>query len=393
MMSMRGILYILLLMMMCGIPAAHAVSSPCGQVNVRTFVTTDTVSRTDTVITREVIHRRDIVTRQEEVIRVDTIIYTNGRRIVKKGVERTPSFPVETVSVSSAGVVDSVIVSPEVGKIIPGGKYVWIPDSIADEVGSLMAGSHVLKERDDDNTLVSFRGDTIPVIMKDRNLGRFNRGLFNYLFIPRGMWQIGMTAAYAEINTEDLEVLDLMSDIDISGHIYSIKPYFSYFIGNNTSVGMRFSYTRGIGHIDSFKVDIDDDMNFNLKDIMYSSESYMASMTYNQYFGITRNGRFGIFNEVELGFASGNSDFRRPYNGVPKLTHTTTTKTSLNFSPGLCIFIMDQVSFNVSFGVFGFYIKHEKQQEDGVDSGRRTTSGANFRFNIFNINFGIAVNI
>ena len=74
-------------------------------------------------------------------------------------------------------------------------------------------------------------------------------------------------------------------------------------------------------------------------------------------------------------------------------THTNTFQTALNFSPGVCVYVMDQVSFNVSLGVFGLYIKNEKQKVDGLDMGRRTTSGANFRFNIFNINFGIAVNI
>lgn len=55
------------------------------------------------------------------------------------------------------------------------------------------------------------------------------------------------------------------------------------------------------------------------------------------------------------------------------------------------MFIQDYVSFNVSFGVFGINYQHERQSTDGVDEGSRTTSGANFRFNIFNINFGLMV--
>ncbi len=64
---------------------------------------------------------------------------------------------------------------------------------------------------------------------------------------------------------------------------------------------------------------------------------------------------------------------------------------ALNFSPGLCVFIMDYVSFNVSFGVFGVKVHNERQSTDGVDEGSRFSSGANFKFNIFNINFGMAV--
>jgi hypothetical protein len=64
---------------------------------------------------------------------------------------------------------------------------------------------------------------------------------------------------------------------------------------------------------------------------------------------------------------------------------------SLNFSPGVCVFIMDNVCFNVSFGVFGLNFKHERQTTNGIDEGSRFASGANFKFNIFNINFGIGV--
>ncbi len=36
-------------------------------------------------------------------------------------------------------------------------------------------------------------------------------------------------------------------------------------------------------------------------------------------------------------------------------------------------------------------MRNEHQWTDGVDEGSRFTSGANFRFNIFNINFGMMV--
>ena len=101
--------------------------------------------------------------------------------------------------------------------------------------------------------------------------------------------------------------------------------------------------------------------------------------------------RFAVFNDVDLGFGSGTSRFKRIYDGKPKDTRTVITRANLNFSPGLCVFIQDYVSFNISFGVFGLNVKREHQTTDGVDEGSRTTSGANFRFNIFNINFGLMV--
>lgn len=276
------------------------------------------------------------------------------------------------------------------------GKYIFVPDSLQNDVLRILKGhSKVVddEKKIDASEMVSWKGDTVPMQLKTRNLGRFDRGLSNYLFIPRGQWSFGLTASYGELSTDKLQLMGLLSDIDISGHIFSVKPYLMYFIKNNTSVGLRFGYTSAKGNVDSFKLDIDEDMNFNLHDIMYRNESYTAALTFRQYVGIARRGRFGVFNEVELAFSSGNSDFARPYAGELRSTHTTYMEAALNFSPGVCVFIMENVSFNLSFGVFGFSLRNEKQMENGVEVGNRMTSGANFRFNIFNLNFGIAVHI
>lgn len=284
----------------------------------------------------------------------------------------------------------------DTASVQPQGKYIFIPDSLQKDVLTLLMGNSKVVDDEskfDSSERVTWKGDTIPMKLRDRNLGRFDRGLFNYLFIPRGNWSFGGTVSYGELSTDDMEVFDLLSDIDLGGHIFSIKPYLEYFVGNNISCGLRFGYTSGKAHVNSFNVDIDDDMNFNLHDIAYRNESYSAAFFFRQYIGISRRGRFGVFNEAELAFASGNSDFTRPYNGEPRTTHTTTASIALNFSPGVSVFIMKNAAFNLSLGVFGLHIKSEKQSENGVSIGNRTTSGANFRFNIFNINFGIAVHI
>lgn len=234
-------------------------------------------------------------------------------------------------------------------------------------------------------------GDTVSVILPERNFGRFDRGLFNYMFIPKGKWGFGITAAYGELQTEDISVLSVLDDFNFKGKIYSVKPYLQYFVRSNQAVGLKFDYSRGVADLASLAVDFDDDLNFSLRDVSYYQQSFAVSTFYRNYVGLDHNGRFGIFNEVDLAFGSGSSRFKRQYNGVPRDTRTVITKASLNFSPGLCVFIQDYLSFNVSFGVFGLKYQHEHQTTDGIDEGTRNTSGANFRFNIFNINFGLMV--
>ncbi|MDE6536969.1 MAG: hypothetical protein K2M13_02885 [Muribaculaceae bacterium] len=280
----------------------------------------------------------------------------------------------------------------------PKGKYIYIPDSLQKDVLLLLRGG---KKVVDDasaysaNDVTIIGGDTVPLMLKSPHYGRakYNRGLFNHLFIPKGKWAFGLTASYGEFGTEDLDVFGLLTDIDLNIHAFSIRPSVQYFIRNNMAVGMRFGYNSMSGSIGSFKVDIDEDMNFSLADVMYRNEGYTAAFTFTQYIGLTRRGRFGIYNEVELAFASGNSDFRRPFGGELRETHTTYMDAALNFSPGVCVFIMDNVSFNLSLGVFGYHIRNEKQKEKGESVGNRFTSGANFRLNIFNINFGLGIHI
>lgn len=276
------------------------------------------------------------------------------------------------------------------------GKYYYIPDSLSSDVEQLLRGhSRVVDDQMnlDLNEKVLIKGDTIPITLKQPNLGRFDRGLTSLLYIPKGQWMFGLTASYGELSTDNLEIFGLLSDIDINANAFTIQPYLSYFIRNNLSIGLRFKYYNAVGNINSFNVDIDDDMNFSLNDIQYKAESYTAAVFLNQYIGLTRHGRFGIFNEVALAFSSGSSNFQRPYGGNLRTTHTNWMQAELSFSPGVQVFIMKNVSFHVSFGVFGFNIRKENQSEDGESTGDRISSGANFRFNIFNINFGIGIHI
>lgn len=241
----------------------------------------------------------------------------------------------------------------------------------------------------DETVLVG--GDTVSIILPQKNYGRYNRGLHNYLFIPKGQWSFGLMASYGEFSTDDVQLLSVIKDLDLNIKAYSLQPSITYFFRNNQSIGMKFVYVRRNLDLPGLAVDFSDDMNFSLKDVSYYEQSYSTSVSYRNYVGLGRDRRFGVFNDVDLSFGSGSARFKRYYGGELRDTRTNSMSAALNFSPGLCVFIMDYVSFNVSFGVFGIKVHHEKQQTNGVEEGTRFTSGANFKFNIFNINFGMAV--
>lgn len=252
--------------------------------------------------------------------------------------------------------------------------------------------STVVNEPDLHETVL-VNGDTVSLILPQANYGRYDRGLFNYLYIPKGQWSIGLMASYGEFSTDNFQILSILSNLNLKVKAYSLQPNFSYFFRNNQSIGITFNYTRMYMDLGSMAFDMDDDLSFQLSDVSYYSKSYSSAIAYRNYIGLDRHRRFGIFNEVMLQFGAGSSRFQRYYNGELRDTRTNSTTASLNFSPGLTVFMMDYVSFNISFGVFGVKLHHEKQQTNGVEEGSRFSSGANFKFNIFNINFGMAVYI
>ncbi|MCM1110313.1 MAG: hypothetical protein NC336_03825 [Clostridium sp.] len=235
--------------------------------------------------------------------------------------------------------------------------------------------------------------DTVGIILPQKNYGRYDRGLFNFLFIPKGQWAFGLTASYGSFDSRDVELLNTIKDFNFNGKQYSLRPTVSYFVKNNSSIGIKMAYTRGEAVLGSLAVDFDDDINFSLHDVSYLSQMYNIGVFYRNYVGLGREKRFAVFNEVDLSFGSGTRRFMRYYNDQLRDTRTNVTQLSLNFSPGVCVFLMDYLSFNVSFGVFGINMTNEKQRTNGVEEGSRFSSGANFRFNLFNINFGVGVHI
>ncbi len=274
-----------------------------------------------------------------------------------------------------------------------GGEYIWIPDSDKGAVEAVLNGQTVpfTKPEIDINEMTFWRGDSIHMALPTKRLGRYDRKLYNWLIYPKGLWHISLSANYGELSTDDSEFLSLIQDVDLKGKIYSIKPSVSYFLRNNLCVGLRLAFTKGDMAINSFKVDIDEDMSFDLHDIKYNSDSYAAAVFIQQYFGLSRRGRFAVFNEAEVSIGTGSSHFIRPYDGQLRDTRTKTQTFNINYSPGVSIMMMKNAAFNLSFGIFGFHLKDEKQWENGEEAGSRFTSGINFRFNLFNINFGVSI--
>lgn len=172
--------------------------------------------------------------------------------------------------------------------------------------------------------------DTVSIIIPQKNYGRYDRGLFNFLFVPKGQWSFGLMASYGEFNTDDIQLLSILKNFNINIKAYSLQPSISYFFSNNQSIGIKFNYSRQLVDLAGLTFDISDDMSFSLSDVSYYSKTYTSSIAYRNYVGLGRGRRFGVFNEVELAFGAGSSRFKRHYGEDIRDTRTASMTASLS---------------------------------------------------------------
>lgn len=227
-----------------------------------------------------------------------------------------------------------------------------------------------------------------------QDIRNFDRGLTNYQYIPHKEWIFGITASYSGFNSDDSDILLLLKDFNFTGSLFGIHPFAGYFIADNQCIGIKLGYSSTVGNLGQLNLDIMDGLSLALPDMGLNAKIYSAGIFHRAYLGLTPGGQLGVFNETNLTFESGTSHFTRGNadTGI-KDTKTISNDISLTLCPGISVFILDNVSANVSVGVLGLSYRQSKQYVDEQETGKYISSGANFKINILNINIGITVHI
>lgn len=229
-------------------------------------------------------------------------------------------------------------------------------------------------------------------IIRTKAIGRFDRGIINYRFIPKNKWLGGLTFSYVNMDTDDSRLLfSILKDIDCSFRTFSVKPFIGYAIKDNIVIGAKMGYNHTVAGLGNISLNIDEDLSYELKDMRYDEDSYTIGVFHRSYVGLDRDKRFGFFNETTLSYNSGSTTFSRGEGDTMKKTETTINELHVGLNPGVVVFIMENVCAEVSLGVVGFKYRSEKQKNNEGEVGTRRSSGANFKINLFNINIGITL--
>ncbi len=235
---------------------------------------------------------------------------------------------------------------------------------------------------------------TVNDTTANNDIRKFDRGLTNHTFIQQNEWIFGITASYTGYNSDDNDLLLLIKDFNFNGSIFGIHPFAGYFVSDNNCIGVKLGYSTLSANLDNFNLNIMEDLNISLNNLAYTGKSYSAGIFHRGYLGLTRNGQLAVFNETSLMFENGVNHFLRgdEANGITD-TKTVSNSITLGLNPGISVFVLDNVSAEVSVGIVGLNYKQSRQYTNDVESGMYTTAGANFKINILNINIGITMHI
>ena len=137
-------------------------------------------------------------------------------------------------------------------------------------------------------------------IIYTKPVGRFDRGIINYRFIPKKKWVGGLTFSYINYDGEDSRMLfSLIKDFDCNFRTISVRPFVGYAFKDNVIVGLKAGYNHTVADLGNISLNIDDDLSFDLKDIRYSEDSYSIALFHRSYVGLDRGKRFGFFNFLQ----------------------------------------------------------------------------------------------
>lgn len=231
--------------------------------------------------------------------------------------------------------------------------------------------------------------ETVPF---DRGIGKSNS-----VFIPKGTIGAGVSFSYNNYSfgngTDDAGYQMLFSLLkDIHGNMLSfgVAPYASYFIMDNLAVGIRFNYDRSTLGLGNANISVSDDMSFQISDYDYFKHSYTGAVTLRNYLPFSNSKRFAMFTELRALGGYGQAESYKVEEGEKFGTYQDIYKFELGLVPGLCAFITNEVALEVSVGLLGFDYQKVVQTTDQVYRSEMEKSGANFKINLFSINFGLS---
>lgn len=221
------------------------------------------------------------------------------------------------------------------------------------------------------------------------NAQRFDRGITQITFIPKGQWITGCNISYSQHTNKNYKFL-VIEGWNGEGYNFSVSPFLLYCFKDNLAGGGKFEYTRSLLKVKNLDISLDDDMSFSLDNLYTLKHGYYATGLFRAYLNLGESKRFGLFNEVQLKFGGTQSKLISGSGESLTGTYESSFDFGLGMAPGMIAFVNDFTAVEVTVGVLGFNVKAIDQKTDQVIVGSRKTSSANFKINLLALSLGLS---
>jgi hypothetical protein len=225
-------------------------------------------------------------------------------------------------------------------------------------------------------------------VAQEEKIQEFTRDIESVVFIPKGQWITGVSVSYAMSTQSKYQFLIFEG---ISGDTYSFKvsPMLMYAVGNDLALGGRFSYARSLTKLANADIVLDSETDYSVDHLYRLSHNYYGTVMMRNYFSIGKSKRFGFFNELQLQVGGGQSKITTGVGETLSGTYERNFSLDVGLAPGLCIFLNNYSALEVNVGVLGFSYTATKATKDQIYVSHRNSKSANFRINLFSIQFGV----
>lgn len=210
------------------------------------------------------------------------------------------------------------------------------------------------------------------------------------IFMPKGDISAGVQFFYLDLAGSNAEILLLLQQLDATGSVMSVSPYFDYAYRDNRSVGIRSKYAAVTGGVSNADLSLlSDGLEMSLQDVKANSRTIQSEIYHRTYAPLDEKGRFGVFTDLALSWSRTNTSFS--YNSETLDSRSVTDKLRLAVHPGLMIFVLNNLSTHVSIGIGGANYTKTEYIKDGEVTGRNCKSKVNFMIDILDISYGLSL--
>ena len=227
-------------------------------------------------------------------------------------------------------------------------------------------------------------------LIRGRHIERVNRDELKATFIPKKIWMCGGAISYNEWDTENNNLL-ILKNLDWKGHVFSVNPYVGYAFKNNLVVGARFNYNRAYLNMGNLDVNLGEDLNINLDHLYYLEHTFEGGIFLRNYMPIGRSKVFGFFSEYRLNYGRTTGKNSTGTGADLDASYDRINYVQLGFTPGVSVFITNFAAAEVSVDAMGLKYRWGSQQTNRIEEGSTKSGSANFKINLFSINFGLTL--